>query len=103
MWISKKKFESLMFEFDAAKERAKFWENKYSNDKIELRRNATSNVTHRLELYKSRYEKQCEENATLTEKYEALKAEVDNYKKCYLDELQKRLELADRVRGLEGK
>lgn len=48
-----------------------------------------------------------EERDSLKESLKSEKAkaqkEIDHYKQLYLDELQKRLELADRVRELEGK
>lgn len=36
------------------------------------------------------------------QEYSKVSKELKKYKKLYLDELQKRLELADRVRELEG-
>ena len=44
-----------------------------------------------------------DEARELKKENEALKLQLEKYKKLYADELQKRLELAEKVREMEGK
>lgn len=50
-------------------------------------------------MHDSRYVKMLSRESILKKQVE----DLEKYKQLYLDELQKRLELADRVRELEGK
>ena len=99
MWIRKDKWGQLKSKLEAQKaeiesQRAMledqkaeiyYWEDKYYskfNDKV-------------ITMFADSKE--------LKEANEALKTELEKYKKLYADELQKRLELAEKVREMEGK
>lgn len=95
MWISKKKWESLQFELYANTERTEYWEDKYQKDYMYIRVHAIQRVNQRIK--------------TITEKKKMLEAEnvelkkqMEHYKKLYLEEQHKRLELAEMVRKMEG-
>lgn len=89
MWISFKKWN----EWRRLEELAKFIEEINSDEE------GTFSYWNMTIMHDKKYVRLITEMSILGEK--AKDAEI--YKKLYLDELQKRLELADRVRELEGK
>lgn len=85
MWISKSKWEQLQFELESERDRRYDLEDRYYT---------ISSQRAKIMLDEARELKK--ENA-------ALKSQLEKYKKLYADELQKRLELAEKVREMEGK
>lgn len=102
MWISKKEYEDIMFKLNAADEQISNWQRKYDECQ---RKYDEAHLFLRVEIAnKTRFKCQYLERSSKTQKEQigSLQKELDRYKKSYLDELQKRLELASRVRELEG-
>lgn len=106
MWISKKKWKEL---FD---EQFKLRNNIDLYEAIEdaLKKMEENNSSYICYLGKtgmlvswSCYQELLSRADNAEHDYYKTKQELDHYKQLYLDELQKRLELADRVRELEGK
>ena len=106
MWISEKKWKELSDENSALKQRVKDMEvlnMAVEHANSEGKRNVYNiggsyylvGIDHYFDMVNSLH-------ARGQEAREA-DEEVKHYKQLYLDELQKRLELADRVRELEGK
>lgn len=93
MWISKKKWNRLQFELDTTTERADYWEDKYQKDHIYLRVHAVQRVNQRIKTI-------TEKKKMLETENVELKKQMENYKKMYLDEQQKRLELDEMVRKM---
>lgn len=98
MWISKSKFGQLKSKLEA------------QEDEIERQRALLVDKQEEIYSWSRRYydkfsnkvEIMFRESKKLKEANEALKAEIEKYKKLYADELQKRLELADMVRIMDG-
>lgn len=98
MWISKSKWEQLKSKLKA------------QEDEIERQRDLLVDKQEEIYSWSRRYydkfsnkvEIMFRESKELKEANEALKAELEKYKKLYADELQKRLELADMVRIMDG-
>lgn len=99
MWISKSKFGQLKSKLEAQED--------------EIERQGALLVDKQEEIYSwsrryydkfsNKVEIMFRESKELKEANEALKAELEKYKKLYADELQKRLELAEKVMEMEGK
>lgn len=85
-FVSKKKYLSLKKEFDDWKEGRK---------KLLLERAGVGSFDEFVVM--------AEKNQTLYNKNSELSAELQKYKKLYVDELQKRIELADKLRSMEEK
>lgn len=88
MWISFKKWN----EWRRLEELAKFIEEINSDEE------GTFSYWNMTIMHDKKYVRLLTEMSILGEKAK----DADTYKKLYLDEMQKRLELADRVRELEG-
>lgn len=98
MWIGKSKWEQLKSKLEAQED--------------EIERQGALLVDKQEEIYSwsrryydkfsNKVEIMFRESKELKEANEALKAELEKYKKLYADELQKRLELADMVRIMDG-
>lgn len=88
MWISKDEWEQLQFELETERDRRYDLEDKYYTISSQRAKAMKAMLDEARELKK--------ENA-------ALKLQLEKYKKLYADELQKRLELAEKVREMEGK
>lgn len=95
MWISKKEYEDIMFKLNAAYEQISNWQRKYDEDHLFLKVEIANKTRFRRDYLEKN-------NKAQKEQIGSLQKELDRYKKLYLDELQKRLELANRVRELEG-
>ena len=85
-FVSKKKYVSLQKEFDDWKEGRK---------KSLLEQAGVGSFDEFVMM--------AERNQTLYNKNSELSAELQKYKKLYVDELQKRIELADKLKSIEEK
>lgn len=85
-FVSKKKYVSLQKEFDDWKEGRK---------KSLLEQAGVGSFDEFVMM--------AERNQTLYNKNSELSAELQKYKKLYVDELQKRIELADKLKSMEEK
>ena len=85
-FVSKKKYVSLQKEFDDWKEGRK---------KSLLEQAGVGSFDEFVMM--------AERNQTLYNKNYELSAELQKYKKLYVDELQKRIELADKLKSMEEK
>lgn len=98
MWISKSKFGQLKSKLEA------------QEDEIERQRDLLVDKQEEIYSWSRRYydkfsnkvEIMFRESKELKEANEALKAELEKYKNLYADELQKRLELAEMVKIMDG-
>lgn len=85
MWIKKDKWEQLQFELETERHRRYDLEDRYYT------------------ISSQRAKAMLDEARELKKENAALKLLVEKHKKLYADELQKRLELAEKVREMEGK